>query len=158
MFVIAIPKREEIKMGLMEEIAKAAADCPCHGCLYDRARRRVSLDTFPVKVILFAEPTSNLGGWVGASIKVLDREDGSESSLRTTLPIIASGIETTEDEVITAIRQAVENTLLHELDECWRVDGARPRDPHVGVAASCLGCRTVFKVEDKVERHRHGHR
>lgn len=150
MFVIAIP-REEIAMPSEKNT------CPCQDCVYQRATRRIGVDTFPVKIAIHAEPISMRRGFAGAAISVRDREDGTKSELRTMIPIVASGESTTEAEVIASLRQAVENTLLHELDECWRVDGGRPRDPHVGVQASCRACLTIYKVDDEVERHRHGH-
>lgn len=131
--------------------------CLCQECVYARALARVSVAKLPIEVRLYAESLGMRRGQAAAAIAVKERVDGSPSVLRTSIPIRAAGSAMTEDEVIAALRQAVENTLLHELDECWRVDGKQTRDPHAGVAASCLGCRTVYKVDDEIERHRHGH-
>lgn len=130
--------------------------CACQECVYERALARVSVSKLPIEVMLYAEPLGRRTGQAAAAIAVKEREGGYMSVLRTSVPIRAAGEATTEDEVIAKIRQAIENTLLHELDECWRVDGKQTRDPHDGVVASCLACFTVYKVDDAIERHRHG--
>lgn len=147
---------EEIEKNLDKAIGRAS--CPCQGCVYDRALRRIDLRAFPIKITVRAESATKRRGFAYASMEVKDRFDGSDTRLTTGMPVIASGDATTEDEVIAAVRQAVENMLLHELDECWRVDGKLVRDPHVGTVASCRECLTVFHPDDPVERHRHGHR
>ncbi len=92
--------------------------------------RRVSFKNPPFPVQCTIEVRAGMLGVMAVIIMhVPDRETGHHRRQFYEMPLYLEVFED-EQDVLTVMFEAARSAFLHELDECWHVDGVRTRDPH----------------------------
>lgn len=95
---------------------------------------RIDLSRFPIpiRVEVKLECWTGRPTWdIRTIAKVRERDTGLPLEVTTARVMDATGVDLMkEDGALQAIRQNVRDLVMHELDECFLVDGVRAFDPH----------------------------
>lgn len=98
--------------------------------------RRIDVSNFPIPLRIAARDEKHAGGMtlstLSIAMSVRDRDTGKQREIIFGCAF-GSSYERQEEEchAIERIRGVLRNALVHELDECFRVDGKLYHDPHV---------------------------